>query len=171
MKKLTTIFAVSTLLLGAYSAQAHVANHEHQHGALYNKVQAMTPADKADFQQMMHINMDKMSAQEKQEFMNRMRASQGFGKNEQNNMHRQHDAKAAVNSMSTMERAGFINMMRSNMTNMNDLERNAFFDYMGFNNQDKHSFFERLGVKHQKQEHKSQKGCNSNYDHNESNDK
>jgi hypothetical protein len=171
MKKLTTIFAVSTLLLGAYAAQAHVANHEHKHGDLYNKVQAMTPADRASFEEMMHSNMDKMSGQEKQAFMNRMRASQGFNKSEQHDMHRQHDAQAAVNSMSTMERAGFINMMRSNMTNMSDLERNAFFDYIGMDKQDKHSFFERLGIKHQKQERKSHEGCNSNYDHNESNDK
>ena len=150
MKKIHKILAVSTLLLGAYTAQAHMASQEHQHGDLYNKVHAMPSAQQADFKQMMHDNMDKMSAPEKQAFMQKMRSSQGFSGVEQNNMHRKTDARNTVNSMSTMERAGFINMMRSNMNNMSDVEKHAFFDYMGFDEQERHNFFERLGVKHQK---------------------
>lgn len=159
MKKITKIFALSTLLLGAYTVQAHVAGHEHQHGELYNKVQVMSPADKAGFQQMMHDNMVKMTPQEKQVFMNRMKASQGFGQGEQHNMHRKTDARSTVNSMSTMERAGFINMMRNNVGNMSDLERGAFFDYMGFDERDRHSFFERLGINHQNKHNQQKHDC------------
>ncbi len=172
MKKLTTLLTVSTLLLGTYTAQAHFTNYEHKHGDLYNKVQAMTPADRAGFENMMHSNMDRVSAVEKQAFKNRMRASQGLGKGEQNNMHRRSDAQSAVNSMSTMERAGFINMMRNDINNMTDLEKSAFFDYMGFDSHDRHSFFERLGIKHQKSEHKTKPGCNDKhkYEHGFDND-
>ena len=160
MKKIHKILAVSTLLLGSYAAQAHLSNHEHQHGDLYNQVHAMSAAQQADFKQMMHDNMDKMSAPEKQAFMQKMRSSQGFNSIEQNNIHRKADARNVVNSMSTMERSGFINMMRSNMNNMSDVEKHAFFDYMGFDEQERHEFFERLGVKHQKNGHKTKPGCN-----------
>lgn len=162
MKKIHKILAVSTLLLGAYTAQAHLSNHEHQHGDLYNQVHAMSAAQQADFKQMMHDNMDKMSAPEKQAFMQKMRSSQGFNSIEQNNIHRKSDARNArnaVNSMSTMERSGFINMMRSNMSNMSDVEKHAFFDYMGFDEQERHEFFERLGVKHQNG-HNKKHNCN-----------
>jgi len=159
MKKIHKILAVSTLLLGAYTAQAHLSNHEHQHGDLYNKVQAMSTAQQADFRQVMHDNMDKMSASEKQAFMQKMRSSQGFSQGDQHNMHKKTDARNAVNSMTTMERAGFFNMMQNNMRNMSDLERHAFFDYMGFDEQERHDFFERLGVKHQKN-HDQKHKCN-----------
>jgi hypothetical protein len=33
---------------------------------------------------------------------------------------------------------------------MSDVEKHAFFDYMGFDKQERHEFFERLGIKHQK---------------------
>ena len=119
----------------------------------------MAPADRADFEQMMHSNMDKMSPEERQSFKDRMRASQGFNKGEKHNMHRKSDARNAVNSMTTMERAGFINMMRNNMGNMSDTERHAFFDYMGFDKSERHSFFERLGIKHQNKHNKADQGC------------
>ncbi|MCH9646506.1 MAG: DUF3106 domain-containing protein [Proteobacteria bacterium] len=92
MKKITKVLALSTVLLGAYAAQAHVANHQHQHGDLYNKVQAMSPAEQSEFRQMMHNNMDKLSPQERQAFKDRMRASQGFGPGDEHNMHRRSDA-------------------------------------------------------------------------------
>ena len=159
MKKIHKILAASTLLLGAYAAQAHLSNHEHQHGDLYNKVHAMSSAQQADFKQMMHDNMDKMSAPEKQAFMQQMRSSQGFNSIEQNNMHRKSDARSTVSAMSTMERSGFINMMRNNMNTMSELEKRAFFDYMGFDEQERHNFFERLGIKHQNS-HNKKHNCN-----------
>jgi hypothetical protein len=36
------------------------------------------------------------------------------------------------------------------MRDMSDVEKHAFFDYMGFDKQERHEFFERLGIKHQK---------------------
>ncbi len=167
MKKITKVLALSTVLLGAYAAQAHVANHQHQHGELYNKVQAMSPAGQSEFRQMMHNNMDKLNPQERQAFKDRMRASQGFGPGDERNMYRKSDAQQTVNSMTTMERAGFFSMMQNNMKNMSDIERHAFFDYMGFDEQARHETMKRLGIKHQKQNHKSYKGCNTNYEHND----
>lgn len=167
MKKISKVLALSTVLLGAYAAQAHVANHQHQHGDLYNKVQAMSPAGQSEFRQMMHNNMDKLSSQERQAFKDRMRASQGFGPGDEHNMHRRSDAQQTVNSMTTMERAGFFNMMQNNMRNMSDLERHAFFDYMGFDEKARHETMKRLGIKHHKQEYKSHKGCNTSYEHND----
>jgi hypothetical protein len=159
MKKIHKILAVSTLLLGAYTAQAHLASQEHQHGDLYNKVHAMPSGQQTDFKQMMHDNMDKMSAPEKQAFMQKMRSTQGFNSIEQNNMHRKTDARDTVNAMSTMERATFINKMRSNMKSMSNNERHEFFDYMGFDEQERHSFFKRMGIKHQKS-HDQKHNCN-----------
>jgi hypothetical protein len=152
MKKIHKVLAVSTLLLGAYTAQAHLASQEHQHGDLYNKVHAMPSGQQTDFKQMMHDNMDKMSAPEKQAFMQKMRSTQGLDGVKQNNMHRKTDARNTVNTMSTMERAGFINMMRSNMNGMSDVERHSFFDYMGFDEQERHGFFKRMGIKHDQKE-------------------
>lgn len=159
MKKIHKILAVSTLLLGAYTAQAHLASQEHQHGDLYNKVHAMSSGQQTDFKQMMHDNMDKMSAPEKQAFMQKMRSTQGFNSIEQNNMHRKTNARDTVNAMSTMERATFINKMRSNMKSMSNNERHEFFDYMGFDEQERHSFFKRMGIKHQKS-HDQKHNCN-----------
>jgi hypothetical protein len=42
-------------------------------------------------------------------------------------MHKKTDARNAVNSMTTMERAGFFNMMQNNMRDMSDVEKHAFF--------------------------------------------
>jgi hypothetical protein len=41
-------------------------------------------------------------------------------------------------------------MMQNNMRDMSDVEKHAFFDYMGFDKQERHEFFERLGIKHPK---------------------
>ena len=149
MKTISKVLAVSTVLLGAYAVQAHMTNNNHQHGDLYNKVQAMSAADRAGFEKMMHSNMGKMSPQEKQVFMEKMRTTQGVGEDHQETIHRKQEVRNDVNAMSTVERAEFVNMMRNKMSSASDAEKHEFFDYMGMNSQDRHSFFERLGIKHQ----------------------
>jgi hypothetical protein len=171
MKTISKVLAVSTVLLGAYAVQAHMTNNNHQHGDLYNKVQAMSAADRAGFEKMMHSNMGKMSSQEKQVFMEKMRTTQGVDEDHQETIHRKQEVRNDVNAMSTVERAEFVNMMRNKMSNASDAEKHEFFDYMGMNSQDRHSFFERLGVKHQKQEHKSHKDYDPSHNHNETEDK
>ncbi|WP_428086756.1 periplasmic heavy metal sensor [Candidatus Thioglobus sp.] len=90
MKKVTSILALSVLLLGVYTAQAddHGDDDNHQQGNLHSKVQAMSPADRAEFQQMMHDNVDKMTPEEKQAFKDRMRTSQGFSKEQWRKLHK-----------------------------------------------------------------------------------
>ena len=165
MKKLAMIFTLSTLTLGAYSVQAD----DDTHTTLHDKVHAMSAEDRDNFRQMMRDNMSKMTAEQRQSFKERMRGSKGDNKGcdkshkhdktsyKQQDQGRYHQAHHEVNTMPTMDRAAFANTMRNNIKRMSYQERQAFFDYMGLNKEQRHEVFERLGVKHH--DHKHGRGC------------
>jgi hypothetical protein len=121
MKKITTIIVASTLLLGAYAVQAHVTKHDHQY-----KMHSMSSAGGTNVEQMNHNDMSNMSEMKGHEA--------------------KHDHQYKMHSMSSAGGTNVEQMNHNDMSNMSEMKGHAKFEYMDFDEQDKHSFFEYIRV-------------------------
>jgi hypothetical protein len=82
MKKITIILTVVTCAVGVQIAQADTAGTNHLHedhthrGSLFQTISA---SDRLNFRDESQNNMELMSTQERQTFMNNMNSGQGMG--------------------------------------------------------------------------------------------
>lgn len=86
MKKTSLILTTSAILMSAFTAQAHVtedATHVHDGSQMRSTIQAMSPADRLNFRNAMHQNLEGLSTEEKQAFRNRMKSEHGLGQGNQ----------------------------------------------------------------------------------------
>ncbi|MDB2589469.1 hypothetical protein N9Y32_00340 [Candidatus Thioglobus sp.] len=120
------ILITSVLIFGTQMVQADVAidaNHVHEghthRGALFQSVSA---SDRLNFRDESRNNMELMSTQERQEFMNNMNSGMG-----QNGMGSGGDMRNKMQSMSNEDRQAF----RGQMQSMSDQDRQAFRESMG----------------------------------------
>jgi len=124
MKKITIILTAATFLVGVQIAQADVTGDDHLHenhthrGSLFQSISA---SDRLNFRDENHNNMELMSTQERQEFMNNMNS--GISQNSMGNS----DMRNKMQSMSTEDRQAFKDQMQS----MSSQDRQAFRESMG----------------------------------------
>ena len=82
MKKLKTLLTASTLFLSTYAAQAHITEdvtHIHEGGQMRSTIQAMSPADRLNFQGEMRSSLAGMSTEQRHAFRDKTRSEQGMG--------------------------------------------------------------------------------------------
>jgi mannitol-specific phosphotransferase system IIBC component len=119
MKNITIILTVVTFAAGVQIAQADVTDENHTHrGSLFQSISA---SDRLNFRDENHNNMELMSTQERQEFMNNMNS--GMSQNSMGNS----DMRNKMQSMSTEDRQAFKDQMQS----MSSQDRQAFRESMG----------------------------------------
>ena len=83
MKKINSILAISTLIFTTQATQAHVTDdltHVHEnHTSRDVLFQSFSPTDRMNFRDETQNNMELMSTQERQTFMDNMNSGQGMG--------------------------------------------------------------------------------------------
>jgi len=83
MKKINNILAVSTFIFATQITQAHVTDdltHVHENHTNRDALfQSFSPTDRMNFREETQNNMELMSTQERQTFMNNMNSGQGMG--------------------------------------------------------------------------------------------
>jgi hypothetical protein len=86
MKTINQLLVISTLTFATQMAQAHITEdiaHTHEGGQLRSTIQAMSPADRLNFQETMRANLEGIPAENRQAFRDNMRSEQGMGQGNQ----------------------------------------------------------------------------------------